>query len=686
MKIITLLLALGLSVGGFVAPSVDLAPSVGAIEMAAGPAFAGVLHPGQTLLVSGTVVNSGSEPLDVGTASVHISPAKMVTRKAVSRWLAGEGSPLEARVGEALGEVRIGELPAGQTRFFSISVPATQLGFMTGDTGVYPLEIHLGSSDVNLITQRSVISWLPAGLTPRVNLSIVTPLNGPATSSGLVTAEELEQLTSPGGALYEQLSSVTKHSVAIGVDPMIVASIRVLGDRAPQSALDWLQLLEASPNDLFLLSYADSDQLLLREAGASEALGPLAFPREEISEPDPEVPDPSEGEDSALTPASSMIPLPGSPTAIRTTIDALAWPSEGVQSQADLNFLAAGGYTRTLISSSDVFGSVLGTPNITMKDHETTVSDDQISSLMRAAMAATSDSEWVQAAAELTATLAVTAIQSTGATVVATLARNPTPNSAMIDSTLRSVESLQWVNSVPLTRALTVLPVSGVLDDPSGESFDPDQVSLTRELMKSEIALTSFSSVADDPTLVTGPKRLQLLALSSTMWEAPAGFWKAAVYENLTEDARILAAVHLPESSAINLLQEKGNLPITVRNELDFPVTVFVTVRPERAILNVTESRVPLTIEANSQAKASVPVESIANGEVRTIVSLTSVSGVEISHPKTIVLNVQAGWETMASVVLALIVLGLFGAGIWRTVLRRGASRRVRTAAEQETS
>jgi hypothetical protein len=153
---------------------------------------------------------------------------------------------------------------------------------------------------------------------------------------------------------------------------------------------------------------------------------------------------------------------------------------------------------------------------------------------------------------------------------------------------------------------------------------------------------------------------------------------------HLTENTALLNSVHLPDSSAITLLQEKGNLPITVRNELDFPVTVFVTVHPERAILNVTDKRVKLVIEANSQAKASIPVESIANGEVRTTVSLTSPAGIAISRPTTVILNVQAGWETTATVVLAVIVILLFGAGIWRTVRRRRGLRAERDADERE--
>lgn len=684
MKIIPLLLALGLGVGGLVVPSVPVAPEVGAVDMVSAPAFAGVLHPDQALLVSGTITNGTGLPLDVGTATVHVSPSKMVTRKTVARWLAGDMSAAESRTGDPLGELNIGELGIGQSRFFSITVPAAKLAFMRGDSGVFPLEIRLTKGQESSITQRSVISWLPSSQVPQVSLALAAPLNAPPSSSGLVDAEILDSLTSPGGALYDQLETFSGHTIAIGVDPMIVASLNLLGESASLSTRNWRERLELAPNDTFLLSYADSDQLLLRQAGASTPLGPLSFPQPEDDSPSPDETVPPD--DAANLPASVAVLTPGSLTAMSTTLDALAWPARGVHSEGDLDFLSAGGFTRTLLSSSEVSGNVLSTPNVTVNERQTTVSDDQVSMLLRAAVTANSDSEWAWAVAALTATLAVTATQSPGATLVATLGRDASPDSRSISRTLDVIESLAWVDPVPFSRVLEVDSVSGSIDVPDDDVEDSARVSLTEDLLNSELNLTKFSSVVDDPTLVTGPQRLHLLALASATWASSFLGWEDAVNEHLSQNIELLNSVSLLESSSVNLLQEKGNLPIAVRNELDFPVTVFVTVRAERAILSVPKSRVKLTIEANSQAKASIPVESIANGEVRTTVSLTSPTGVQISQPSTIVLNVQAGWETTATVVVAAIVFMLFVAGIWRTVLRRRALRKERDAPKKAHS
>ena len=88
-----------------------------------------------------------------------------------------------------------------------------------------------------------------------VRLAIAGPLTVPASSIGLIDADALEAYTRPLGLLTQQLDAVFGRQVAIGVDPMIIASIRALGTTAPESALVWLQRLEDAPNQIFPLAY-----------------------------------------------------------------------------------------------------------------------------------------------------------------------------------------------------------------------------------------------------------------------------------------------------------------------------------------------------------------------------------------------------------------------------------------------
>src|SRR6187431_3076 len=91
-----------------------------------------------------------------------------------------------------------------------------------------------------------------------VNLAIAVPIVVGPGSTGLISAEELEAYTRPLGELTRQLDAVIDRPVAIGIDPMIIVSIRILGSSAPASATAWLDRFEAASNETFALGYADT--------------------------------------------------------------------------------------------------------------------------------------------------------------------------------------------------------------------------------------------------------------------------------------------------------------------------------------------------------------------------------------------------------------------------------------------
>src|SRR5690554_15602 len=108
-------------------------------------------------------------------------------------------------------------------------------------------------------------------------LALAVPLTVPPESTGLIPADRLESYTSPTGILTRTLDAVEGHTVTIGIDPMIIASIRILGNTAPDSALLWLDRLKNVNNETFALSYADSDLAALSQAGSTTVLAPTSF-------------------------------------------------------------------------------------------------------------------------------------------------------------------------------------------------------------------------------------------------------------------------------------------------------------------------------------------------------------------------------------------------------------------------
>ena len=110
-----------------------------------------------------------------------------------------------------------------------------------------------------------------------VTVAIAVPLVVPASAEEFLTAELLEQYTAEQGILTRELDAVFGRPVAIGIDPRIIASIRLLGSSAPASAVAWLQRLESAPNQTFPLGYADADVTLQTQAGSATVLAPETF-------------------------------------------------------------------------------------------------------------------------------------------------------------------------------------------------------------------------------------------------------------------------------------------------------------------------------------------------------------------------------------------------------------------------
>jgi hypothetical protein len=683
MRITPFLLAFGLVVGAAVpAAAVPAATPVddGAVTIVAAPAFAGVLRPDQSLQIVGAVTNSAAQAMDAGVATVRLDPTAVTSRAAMVAWLDPDGGDTSA-LGTAIGSIQLGELAAGQTRPFAITIPASSLRLSGSALRVFRISVVLAAGAVELDTARSAVVWTPAAVDTAVDLALVTPVVAPPSTTGILDAATLEELTAPGGLLDVQLTTALAHPIALGVDPMILASIRLLGTSAPPDATAWLERLEAADNDVFSLAYADADLPFLRRAGAGGPLAPIAFTIDPSLFPSgPEdTPEPS---DSPTPGADPALPTPESLVAVDSTIEGLAWPGEGPLAEKDLDFLADAGYPRTLVSSSSIATAPDASPDATIGKHDVTILDDAVSGYLRSAADAAGDAEWNSALTALSGILAAAAVEHPGQTLVASLGRSGSGTGTRLGSTLDALESLPWVESARLSEALELPAGSATLTDTDA---DPDRLSMAERLIDDERAVDRFATVVDEPQLVTGPRRLALLSLFSASWADSAAGWEAAARAYLDDGARIRSAVSIPDSSTITFPLDKGNLPITVRNELDVPVTVYVTVQPERAILDVLDDRVELKIEANSQAKALIPVQSIANGEVRTRLSLSSATGEPISNPTFVVLNVQAGWETAATVVLAAIVVVLFGAGIWRTVLRRRKARAAAPAEETAT-
>lgn len=514
-----------------------------------------------------------------------------------------------------------------------------------------------------------------------VTLSVVVPITARAGDDGLLDAEELTTATSPAGMLTRELDEVLTTSATIALDPMIVASIRLLGTAAPESALEWLDRLEAAPNEVFLLSYADADPSALARADALDladeldlgfaidagAFGPAVTPAPtESATPSP-----------TATPDDAPPPLPTSPELLAwpDAIGRIAWPSEGSAIASDLAAYADA-YDAVLLSSANV--SETASARVDVDGSRVLVADSAASELLRQASTSIDLESRGQAIGRLGTALDGLAAAHPGRSLVLTLDRSATFAFYGLTETYAALLARDGTQLVGLSEVLDDEGSSArVVDGPASEAIEraPDFVAAVQ-------AEDAFATILADPLVLAAPRRLEMLALLAVS-DGQVVDWETRADAFLTRSAEIRQSVSIVDTGDLLVTSSQTSVPIHIANGLDFPVTVRLDVRPLRPRIRI-ESPVEVTIEPGSSKAVRLEAQAITNGDVVVIVSLSSPTGVPIGQSRSFNVDLQAQWEAIGIIVGAGVVL-IFVAGIARNVIvrrRKAAAERAAASAD----
>lgn len=682
MRLFTSLIALAMAIGALMLPTAAQGVDAPTAKIVFAPANTGVLSAGQNLVLDGTLSNPTDVSIPAGTASVYLNPVVVKTRSVLADWLSPKSTSASDVLGTKLIDVATPEVPAGRSNVpLQIIVPAAAFTLpATWGARLVAVRVTAGGKEVG--QARTSVVWYPGGQTPNTRLAMAMPLTVPAGTNGLIPSDQLASYTGVGGLLSRELGfATTDPNIAIGVDPRIVASIRILGDSAPASAKAWLVSLETVSNDTFALSYADSDLALASQAGLKAPPAPDFIVDPKLFPGATPVPTPTAGTQApSPTPTPTGVPVPTIPTpdalmSFNYTLRGVVWPSDGTVAGNDLDNLIANGMTTTILSSTNLsFGDPSYTPTAVAKigDDAALVSDSTVSALFRQAAESANEAEWRGAMAQLSATLAVIGAErpNDSRTLLATLDRARPGDQFFLAQTVQALFGLAWAAPAPitaLTNALTANPPTASI---TARPEPADRVARFNSLLGSEAAVGTFASVLADPKNLTVERRQTLLAVMANSWLGSAD-WAATTDKYLSGSQKIIDSVQIVKSSAPVLTSTTSRLPITVSNALSWPVTVYVTVTSPTGILNVSSNRVELTIEANSQAKTNVPVRTVANGNVTVTATLSSATNVPIGRPYFTNVDVQAGWESILTAIVAVLFVGVFGFGIYRNIAKR---------------
>ncbi|WP_226533890.1 DUF6049 family protein [Microbacterium paraoxydans] len=648
-----------------------------AVELHVSAGMRGLVAPGSSTSALLTLDNGTDERLGSGQVEVELNRTPLADDAAVTSWLdegeaAGEFTPI--------GVDETDPIDAGDSGTTTIFVPEDTLGDLA--PGVYPLRAELtgataGGEDAGAEVDTTATTVLVVADSQTTQIGVIVPLTATPEGGSLLTAEELAALTDTDGALTAQLDGLAGTTAVIAIDPSVIAAIRALGTAAPESAQDWLTRLDGLPNARFALQFGDADAAAQAQAGLPELLQPMTFAPflDDANFPQaPETPTPTDG--PAATPGptpdaaeSTALPRDEELTAVEGALPRLLWPQDDVTA-ADLTAFTGylGEGTTTIVSSAAVGGR--NAAHATAAGYDLLVTDTATSEVLSDVAAEESTVDRQRLLAEATARLQFAQARSAGAPLLIGLDRDETRSADALRDAISAADSLGFT----LSSLRATPPVAATV------TAEPDATrsAAVGTLLADEGRLTAFSSILEDPQVLLSPERIRILRTLAV--GASASAFTESVADHQAQTRATLDAVNIPPSSTIQLLAANADLPIAVRNDLPWPVTVQLFVSPTDPRLDVK----PMTetvVQPNSTTRVKVPVSArVGSGEVDLRLSLYSPTGVQIQGDQTIRVAVRAEWETIGLVIFGGLAVLLIALGVIRTIRRK----RRETAVEED--
>jgi Family of unknown function (DUF6049) len=667
-------LVLAISGLGFVAPA-SAAAATPKVTVTVTPGASGDLDEGQDLRVFVTLNNPTVAATADATATVSVASTAIGARSSLADWFSGKNKTNLAD--RSVASAAVPAVAAGLSAGVQVTVPAASLRFV--GAGVYPIEVSVADGGTVLGTARSAVAWNVTS-TAAVPVAIAVPLTVPAGESEFLSAAQLAAYTAPGGVLTREIGDVANSQIAIGIDPRIIASIRILGKSAPQTATDWLKQLTDLPNQTFPLAWADADLTAPLHAGQTSvvetkaldyAINPVLFP----ATPDQSTPtaSPTPG------PVSPVIPTSASLLSWNYTMPQLAWPAENSVESSDLAVLGQAEVTSVILDDTNVdIDDSRGLSGAAAKSGNTgiAISDTVLSGYLRTAIQSTTRATSTEAITELATSLALMSLES-GASprpVLLTLGSNWASDDTNFEHSVSEINARPWTASTQLSAVLGDPPLSvGLVKRTESAS----RVALVAATLASEQSVVSFAPIAKNPDALTSATRLKLLSVLSNEWTEKA--WPAAANAFITQVNKIVQSVQVDPSSPALALADQTTLPIKVSNDLDQDVTVELSVRSTSTLVSIDKKYrlQTVTVDAGSQSRVQVPIQALSNGKVQIVATLFSSTGVQVGRSVIVKVDVQAGWETIGTLIFATLVVGLFAFGIIRNVRKRRKARTV---------
>jgi len=649
----------------------DAAPAVRAFLHTVEPAAP---EPGDTLVLAGTVENTGDEPLHDVKALLRYSRIPLTDRADV------RAIPTDPRVARGQRHIDYFDpladpLPPGQAADYRLEVPVDAMDFTA--PGVYAVGVDIrvdGDSPgdrLTVDTSRTVVPLLAgADPLPAISVALLWPLAAQPSllPSGALTGEGLADQISPGGALSTLVDAPGDAPVSWVVDPDLLGTAETMTDGYQVAGADGSTGEGRGAGD----AVAWGEAFAIATDGDQPSILPYANPDvQAVARADPAAA--SDTARQAL--ARTREWLAERPTVGRA---GLAWPAGGIADEVTLSALASAG-VRTVVLSADSVRPLTGSPVARVgageRELDAVLLDagleaavgDALTAPDPAAAALRLRQSWMAETALLS--LEAQAADDSPPPLVTAAPYGWRPDPAVARALLDVWTTTPWISATSLATldapAEPALVVPRPRADAAGELSDAYLASVAE--LRDQTA--HYEALVAEPDPLTDQLEIAELRALASIWrddpEAGVAYTRLATAE--VRDRLAQVSVHVPES--VTLSSSRGGFPLTVSNGLDRTVVVRLELTagiPDRITV---EQVPPQPVEAGENASVDVIAEAATNGKVPVTVQLTASDGAPLGPAQRMIVNAtdygRIGWFVVGAAAL------LFLGGAVIRVLRR---------------
>ncbi|MER5644940.1 DUF6049 family protein [Streptosporangium sp. NPDC002524] len=635
--------------------------------------------PDTEIKLSGSLVNSGAEPLNGLRIRMHFSSQPFARRADLEAYQAGQTLPTRWCC-ESFVQAPIA--PSGKLPW-EFSFTPLERGFSA--FGVYPIMVEVVDAyEQQVATMRTTVTYMPRETrVARTRLATVLPIvDQPRRAVDSTFVDEgLPAAMAPGKRLGDLLKIAQDTSSAKGltwiVDPALLDDARAMGGPHTVRVKDRSQERPATPEAAQWLSD-------LRDAVADHPV--VATPYG-----DPDVAALAHnGVDDATATGIAAAAIVARETLGRDVITNVNWPVGGLIDYDGLDLLATGGVGTVLLNVPNLPPA---TPPLTTPDASATL--ESVNGPLTALVADAALSETVgadtsapgAALANRQRFIAETAMIASepGApvrTVIAVPHRRWDPDPEYVTDLVETAAALPWLAPVTLD---AVKRGKGAPVARAGLTYTDQD----RKLELSKQYLTGVKRVgarADLTAAITTAQDLDafdlaLLRLTSSAWRGRTG--NAAPYvQQLAEavDGRI-AMVNITgseQSRLRTLAGSNGDVPISVRNGLSGEgsrVAVRLKVTSDQPeLLKIEPYDDKLEIFGGQNQTIRIPMTSRESGQSTVTVQLTTEDGRKYGKPIELTVR-TTGYTGVALVIVGAALVVMLAAVVLRVLRRRGRRR-----------